>query len=153
MQLSGHLVLFVNRCEDSSSRDWFPILGRMCCGWIVEAAPHFRLQFVFLLRSLGVALFWNGKDYWCSKAICAIYFQTVGKASVIISILTWCCTRIHDILVCCTSVRSHCIQQVSTNQMIAYELLGLSILNDRSVSVFWNAKFSLTDLYWLSVMS
>ena len=75
--------------------------------WGVEAACLISLSLAVRLRSFGVALCLNSKDYWCLKEVPARWFLVIAKTSVIITILIWCLPRIHDIILCSTSVQKH----------------------------------------------
>jgi hypothetical protein len=48
-------------------------------------------------------------------------FSIIDETSVIITILTWCCTRIQDILSACTSLQIESNQQVSAVHRSCWE--------------------------------
>jgi hypothetical protein len=81
-------------------RDLFATKERMWLYWRVIC-----LRFAFVVRSLGVALCWNSKDYWCQMAVPARTFLATDKPLVFITILIWCLPRIYDILLLCTSMQ------------------------------------------------
>ena len=75
--------------------------------WGVEAACLISLRLAFHLRFFGVAPCLNSKGYWCLKEVPARWFLVIVKTSVIITILIWCLPRIHDIILCSTSMQKH----------------------------------------------
>jgi hypothetical protein len=85
------------------------------CGSCVMPATIFQicLYFILRIRSLCIVLHWNGKaaDVWMKILLylLGIRYETL----VIITILTWCCTRIQGVISACTSVQSESNQQVS----------------------------------------
>jgi hypothetical protein len=74
---------------------------------------HVCLRFIFHERSLGIVLRWNGKDHWCLDENPVVSFGVRDETLVIITILTWCCTRIQGVIPACTSIQSESNQQVS----------------------------------------
>jgi hypothetical protein len=88
-------------------REWFSAQERMRNYWGVEAALQICLRFTFLVKSLGVALCWNSKDYWCLKDVPARSFLAVGKTLLIITILIWCLPRIRVFLLYSASMQRH----------------------------------------------
>jgi len=72
--------------------------------WGVDAASQICLRFSFCVRSFGIALCSNSKDYWCQNKVAVRTFLAIGKTSVTLTILIWCLPTIHDSLLFCTSM-------------------------------------------------
>jgi len=120
--------------------------------WGVEAALPVCLRF-FVLRSFGVALCWKSKDYWCQKEVPSRTFLVVGKTLVIFTILIWCLPRIHDNLLCSTSIQIIWLQIEGKQEdlsipVIAHEVwcvcipiwgkcMHFSVLNLTHSIIFW----------------
>jgi len=142
-------VTSLNSGEDAPLRDWFSTQERMQNYWGVEAAPQMCLRLCFLVRSFDVALCCNSKDYWCWEEVPARYFLVIVETLVIITILIWCLTRIHDILLFSTRMprhlttdwgppgRSFCPNYCTVNLTCLCTNLGW-------VYVFFSAEFNFT---------
>jgi hypothetical protein len=124
--------------------------------WGVEAAPQICLRFSFRVRSFGVALCWNSKDYWHQKEVAARTFLTIGKTIVIITVSIWCLPRIHDFLLVLHWCRDIWLQiegnqEVPSIPVIAHEILRVCVPIYRWVSIIFSAEFNFTvscfDLY------
>ena len=109
-----------------------------------------------LLRSLGVGLCWNSKDYWCLKEKPARSFLAIGKTSVTVTILKWCWPWIHDIILCPALMQRHVTAdwgRPASSFYPNYCTWSVTCLctNVGWVYLFFSAKFNFTvsffDLY------
>jgi hypothetical protein len=55
----------------------------------------------------GVAPCWNNRGYWCLEEVPVRSLLVIGKTSVVITVLIWCCPIIPDIPVCYTSMQRY----------------------------------------------
>jgi hypothetical protein len=114
-------------------------------GTLATTVFHIHLYFIFCVRSVGILLCWNGKGDGCLDEIPAISFGIMGKTSVIITILTWCCTRIQDIHSACTSLQAESDQQDAPVNRNCLESVQRVCVYISSAEINLSRSFLLTE--------
>ena len=114
---------------------------------MVEVGPQICQQFALFVRCYGLTLSWNTKDYWGLNEVHASAFLVRGKTLVIITVLTWCYPRIHEILLHDTSVQRNLTSDwgwaaCSPIEDTAHELWHVCAPFYRSISVFFIAELN-----------
>jgi hypothetical protein len=121
------------------------------CGGCISAGTEFHvyLHFIFHERSLGIVLHWNGRDHWCLDESPVVSFGMRDEALVVITMLTWCCTRIQGVISAFTSVQSegnHQVSPVHRNCWESVKMVSVTIfcfeINLLKLSLLTNSKIS-----------